>query len=117
MTEHDQPTADDPKVSRAQALAILARVSRLFRPYRRLVTVVATATVVSSGLGVANPLLIRAIFDHALFPPGGGPDMELLIVLVAAMVGVALVTSGIGILQTYLAIRIGQGVMRDLRHS
>ena len=45
--------------------------------------------VLSSGLSVANPLLIRAIFDHALFPPGGRSNIHLLLELVAVMVAVA----------------------------
>src|SRR3954469_20366666 len=110
-----EPTA--PSVSFAQARAILVRTAALFRPYRRRVALVALAIVVSSGLSVANPLIIRAIFDDALFPGGGSepPNVRLLVVLVAALLGVAAAASGIGVFQTYLATRVGQSVMRDLR--
>ena len=55
----------EPTLSLAQARAILVCAARLFRPYRRPIAVVVVAIVFSSGLSVANPLLIRAIFDHA----------------------------------------------------
>jgi len=47
------------------------RVIGAFRPYRGKVAWVGLAIVVTSGLGVVNPLLIKRIFDHALFgnPP------------------------------------------------
>src|SRR3954447_554856 len=111
------PEKNDTSVTFAQARAILARTARLFRPYRRQVLLVALAIVVSSGLSVANPLIIRAIFDQALFPGGGGepPNARLLVVLLAALLGVAAAASGIGVFQTYLATRVGQSVMRDLR--
>src|SRR4051812_30692645 len=109
-----EPTA--PSVSFAQAHAILVRTAALFRPYRRRVAVVALAIVVASGLSVASPLIIRAIFDDALFPgEGDPPNVDLLIVLVAALLAVAAASSGIGVFQTYLATRVGQSVMRDLR--
>jgi ATP-binding cassette subfamily B protein len=107
----------EPKPSFADSRAILVRTTHLFRPYRRSVAVVAVTILFSSALSVANPLLIRAIFDDALFPQHGRgePDMELLLILIGGLVAVAVVTSGAGVLQTYLATRIGQGVMRDLR--
>jgi len=110
MTDSTEPT-----VSLAQARAILVRTARLFRPYRGTIAVVVVTILVSSGLGVANPLLIRAIFDKALFPADHHVDLQLLVVLSGVMVAVAVVTSAAGVVQTYLAIRVGQGVMRDLR--
>ena len=44
-----------------------APVVATFRPYRRKVTVVGIAIVVTSGLGVVNPLLIKRMFDNGLF--------------------------------------------------
>jgi ATP-binding cassette subfamily B protein len=105
----------DPTLSFAQARAILGRAASLFRPYRRPIAFVVVTILFSSGLSVANPLLIRAIFDHGLFPAAGGPNLQLLVELCVILVGVAAAASGAGVLQTYLATRIGQSVMRDLR--
>jgi ATP-binding cassette subfamily B protein len=100
------------------------RVIATFRPYRKQVRLVGLAIMVTSGLGVVNPLLIKWIFDNALFgnPPGvckGGPcpDMHALYVGVGFMVGIPIVTSVIGIGQTYLANLVGLRVMQDLRNS
>ena len=69
----------------------------------------------TAGLGVVNPLLIRVIFDSALFPENGVPDLDLLWIISGVMAGIIVVTGGIGIAQTYLTNQVGQKVMRDLR--
>jgi len=99
---------------RSATVPTVRRVMGLFRPYRRQVALVGLAILVTSGLGVANPLLIRAVFDQALFVPDG-PRLGLLYVLVAGMVAIPLVSGVIGVGQTYLANRMGQRVMEDLR--
>jgi ATP-binding cassette subfamily B protein len=90
------------------------RVIPLFRPYRGQVTLVIGLIVLTSTIGIVNPLLIQAVFNKALFVPGG-PDLELLYVLVAVMAAVPIVNGAIGILQTYATTKVGQLVMRDLR--
>jgi ATP-binding cassette subfamily B protein len=70
--------------------------------------------VVTSTIGIINPLLIQAVFNKALFVPGG-PNLQLLVTLVAIMAVVPIVNGAIGILQTYETTRVGQLVMRDLR--
>jgi ATP-binding cassette subfamily B protein len=79
------------------------RVVPLFRPYRAQVGAVVGLIVVTSTIGIINPLLIQVVFNKALFVPGG-PNLHLLVILVA-----------IGIVQTYETTRVGQLVMRDLR--
>ena len=86
----------------------------LFRPYRAQVATVVGLIVVTSTIGIINPLLIQTVFNKALFVPGG-PNIRLLVVLVAIMAAVPVVNGGIGILQTYETTRVGQLVMRDLR--
>jgi ATP-binding cassette subfamily B protein len=90
------------------------RVVPLFRPYRAQVAAVVGLIVVTSTIGIINPLLIQAVFNNALFVPGG-PDLQLLVILVAIMAVVPIVNGAIGILQTYETTRVGQQVMRDLR--
>ena len=107
----------EPTVSFAQARAILARTAKLFTPYRGTIAVVVATILVSSGLGVVNPLLIREIFDKALFPADRQVDLRLLVELSGVMIGIGVLTSAAGVVQTYLAIRVGQGVMRDLRST
>src|SRR5258706_432095 len=90
------------------------RIVPLFRPYRAQVAAVVGLIVVTSTIGIINPLLIQAVFNKALFVPGG-PNLRLLVILVAIMAVVPIVNGAIGILQTYETTRVGQLVMRDLR--
>ena len=102
---------------KASAERLIPRVARLFKPYRGQVGLVALAILVSSAVGVANPLLIKVVFDQALFPPAGHPNTSLLYVLVALMLGLAILGGAIGIGQTYLTSVVGQKVMQDLRNQ
>ena len=106
----------------------IRRVVAIFRPYRRQVSVVGAAIIVSSGLGVVNPLMIKKIFDDALFGPSTGPDvgmcsglacpnMHALWIFVGIMILIPFVTSAIGVGQTYLSNLVGLQVMQDLRNS
>jgi ATP-binding cassette, subfamily B, bacterial len=90
------------------------RVVPLFRPYRAQVAAVVGLIVVTSTIGIINPLLIQVVFNQALFV-SGGPNLHLLVILVAIMAVVPIVNGAIGILQTYETTRVGQQVMRDLR--
>src|SRR5713226_968904 len=90
------------------------RIVPLFRPYRAQVAAVVGLIVVTSTIGIINPLLIQAVFNKALFVPGG-PKIRLLVILVSIMAAVPIVNGAIGILQTYETTRVGQLVMRDLR--
>jgi ATP-binding cassette subfamily B protein len=101
------------------------RVMRSFRPYRDKVGLVAVLIVVTSSLGVVNPLLIKAAFDTALFPHhtvGGhqvfqGPNLGRLYWIVGFMVGIPILSGMIGVGQTYLANLVGQRVMQDFRNA
>src|SRR5262245_56136388 len=100
------------------------RVIATFRPYRGKVSLVGLAIVVTSGLGVVNPLLIKWIFDNGLFgnPPGSCagascPQLHTVYIGVAAMIVIPIVTGVIGIWQTYLANWVGLRVMQDLRNA
>ena len=94
---------------------VTRRVVTLFTPYRGRLALITVAILVSSSLGVVNPFLTRAVFDQALFVPGG-PRLGLLYVLVAAMIVVPLVAALIGVGQTYLTTSLGNRVMQDLRN-
>jgi ATP-binding cassette, subfamily B, bacterial len=104
----------------------VARVVGIFKPYRWKVAVVAMAIVITSGLGVINPLLIAKVFNNALFgnPPNSNdcagqvcPNLPLLYGYVALMIAIPIITSIIGIGQTYMANLVGLRVMQDLRNS
>ena len=107
----DHGSADHNGADRSSA----GRIVPLFRPYRLQVSAVIVLIVVTSTIGIINPLLIQAVFNKALFVPGG-PNLHLLYVLVGVMALVPVVNGAIGIVQTYETTRVGQQVMRDLRN-
>ena len=91
----------------------LHRIGRLFSPYKWQLTVVTAIIVAASLVGLASPFLLRAVIDKAL----PERDVRLLAWLVIAMVAVAAVTSGLGVIQTWISTKIGQHVMHGLRTS
>jgi ATP-binding cassette subfamily B protein len=87
------------------------RVVALFAPYRgRLLTVLALI-ILSAGLGAISPFLLRDVLDEAI-PEN---DDALLLALVAGMIGIAIATGVLGVLQTWFSNVVGQRVMHDLR--
>ncbi len=96
---------------------IVPRTVRLFLPYRFQVVSVAVLILVTASVGVVNPVLIKVVFDSALFPSSGGPNMDLLWILAGIMSSVAILNGVMGVIQTYMTNRVGQSVMRDLRDA
>ncbi|WP_344664535.1 ABC transporter ATP-binding protein [Catenulispora yoronensis] len=84
-------------------------------PYRGPLSLVALAVVVSAALTSIAPFLTRAVFDKALFPPGGPPDLRLLTWLVLGLIAIPVVSAAIGIGQNYLTAKVGNEAMADLR--
>jgi ATP-binding cassette subfamily B protein len=91
------------------------RAARLFVPYRWPLLLIVLAILVASSLWVVTPFLTRAIFDRALFAPGG-VRLGLLVQLVAALIVIPLVASLINFGHTCLTTWVGNQVMRDLRN-
>ncbi len=101
----------------APVRSLVPRIMAAFRPYRVRITLVGMLILVTAGLGVVNPVLIQVVFDNALFPESGSPDMRLLWILAAVMGSITVVSGSLGIVQTYLTNLVGQRVMRDLRDT
>src|SRR5579859_7531988 len=88
------------------------RVAQAFSPYKFQVVLVLLAILLTTVLGLINPLLIGRIFDDAI----GKKNINLLIIYVVIMVVTPIVTGIIGVGQSYLNNIIGQNVMRDFRN-
>jgi ATP-binding cassette subfamily B protein len=74
--------------------------------------------LITSGLGLINPLLIKVVFDDAIL--GGGSIEErrsLLYWVVGIMIATPIITGAFGLWQTYTNNIVGQHVMQDLRNS
>ena len=89
----------------------LARIRRLFTPYRARLGGLLALIFLSAGLGVINPFLLRE-FINVAYP---NHDTALVIELVAGMIALSVITSVIGVAQTWISNQVGQRVMHDLR--
>ena len=87
------------------------RILRLFRPYAGRLVLVGLLIAASSLVGLGSPFLLRGIIDNAL----PHKDTQLLALLALGMIGVAVVSTVVGVYQTLLSTTIGQRIMRDLR--
>ncbi len=94
---------------------LLRRIGELFRPYRFALALTIALVLVSAALSVAPPLLTRQLFDVGLFPPDHRPNVPVLVTLVAIMVGLWILSAGLGVWQTYLTATVGNSVMGALR--
>jgi ATP-binding cassette, subfamily B, bacterial len=99
--------ADPPKLGR--------RIVRLFRPHRGTLSVIVAMILVTSLLSVISALLVRRVFDHALFVRGG-PDLPVLYPLVAALIAIPIVNGVLNVAQTYLTEVVGNRVLEELRN-
>ena len=89
----------------------LARIARLFRPYRPRLSLLLGLIFVSAALGVISPFLLREFINDA-YPRH---DTTLVIELVSGMIALSILTSVIGVAQTWISNQVGQRVMHDLR--
>ncbi len=89
----------------------LRRIARLFTPYRPRLTLLLSLIFLAAGLGVISPFLLREIINTA-YPKH---DTSLLAELVGGMIALSVLTSVIGVAQTWISNQVGQHVMHDLR--
>src|SRR3954465_12743709 len=101
------PQADPPNLG--------PRIVRLFRPHRGVLAVIVGMILLTSVLSVISALLVRRVFDDALFVRGG-PDLGALYPLVAASVGIPIVNGVLNVAQTYLTEVVGNRVLEELRN-
>jgi ATP-binding cassette subfamily B protein len=94
---------------------LLPRIATLFAPHRTALTVTIALVLVSAGISVIPPLLTQQAFDRGLFPPGGSPDVPVLVQIVTAMIVLWVAAAALGVLQTWLTATVGNKVMGALR--
>ena len=78
---------------------------------RAFIAAVLVLIVTSSALGLVAPFLVKEIVDVAI----PEQDVRLLLVLVGTMVGVAVVSAVLGVVQTWISTTMGQRIMHRLR--
>lgn len=90
---------------------LLFRVLKYARPYRPQIAGMLITILLTTGLGLVNPLIFRQIIDDAL----PNKDIGKLNLLALAMVMIPLVSGGVRIIQRKYNVAIGEGVIFDLR--
>jgi ATP-binding cassette subfamily B protein len=78
------------------------------------VSAVGVLILLTAGLGMVNPVLIKFVFDNALFAEGRGPDIQLLWIIAGVMAAIAVGNGITGVIQTYMTNKVEQNVTRDL---
>ena len=92
------------------------RVVALFRPYRFQILITGVLVIAGAAIAVVPALIVQQIFDQALFPVDGGPpDLDLLLRLVLIMIGLFVLSAGLGVVQTWFTSTVGNRVTGDLR--
>jgi ATP-binding cassette subfamily B protein len=94
---------------------LVRRIGELFKPHRFALSITIALVLVSAAISVAPPLLTRSLFDVGLFPPSHHPNVPVLVMLVGIMVGLWVLSAGLGVWQTYLTATVGNTVMGALR--
>jgi ATP-binding cassette subfamily B protein len=94
---------------------LFGRIAQLFRPHRLSLVLTAVLVILAAGLSVVPPLITQRAFDEGLFPPDGTPDLGHLARLVGLMVTIFVLSTLLGVWQTYLTATVGNRVMGALR--
>ena len=98
-----------PRISRGE----LKRIAQYFLPYWPRWLVIFACIGATAGLNVLPPFAVAVIVDRAI-PTSDG---LLLGLLAGAMVGLAMTSGLIGVLQQSVTARVGQNIMFDLRQA
>ncbi|HZE05018.1 MAG TPA: ABC transporter ATP-binding protein, partial [Solirubrobacteraceae bacterium] len=87
------------------------RILALFRPYRFRLGAVLVLIIVSAGVSMLSPFLLRDALNIGLVQHNN----TVLTLTVLGMIGVALFANATSVWQTYISNVVGQRVMHDLR--
>ena len=89
----------------------LREIAGFFAPYRWRLAWIALLILVTVSIGVVNPILLKLIIDNLTGPQ----DLGLLWLQAGLMIVLPIITSGLGVWQSWLSNVVGQRVMEDLR--
>ncbi len=90
---------------------LLLRVLRYARPYRRKIVSMFVIILLTSGLGLLTPLLMRNLIDEAI----PARDLHLLILLTLGLFLIPIGSATLTVWQRQLNSSVGEGVVYDLR--
>ncbi len=89
----------------------LRRIAGYARPYARSLGLFLGLVCVEAVIGIGTPLLLKAIIDRGIIPQRPG----LVTWLALGVAALAFVSALVTLVQRWLSVRIGEGVIYDLR--
>src|SRR5512136_1160022 len=102
---------DSPDERSKVTRGLLRRVLNYARPYRWWILWMLILTLVSTGLSLLTPLILRDLIDRTL----PERDVSRLIVLIVGLLTIPLLTGALNVWQRQINARVGEGVVYDLR--
>jgi len=87
------------------------RILRYIRPFRRLLIGFLVLVVIDAVIGAVNPLIYRDIINQGIL----GHDASLVVALAALVAGLAIVDAALSMGERYVAAKVGQGLIYDMR--
>lgn len=91
------------------------RVLAFAAPFRRDIAVFLLAVVLGAGIGVATPVLAGLVVDTITATEAGSARGRTVVMLAAAIAGLAVADAGLQLVQRWYSARIGEGIILDLR--
>lgn len=91
---------------------VLARFWRYMEPHWPKAVLVSICIILSTGMGLAPPYLIKILVDDVLMGEGGA---KLLLLLVTGLVALQVASTLLGILRGRLSAWLGSRIMHDVR--
>lgn len=101
------------KAGRKTDLHTVKRIVQTLGPYKFQAALMLVFILITTVLGVVNPLLIRAILDDAVL----NHNLNNLFLYASIALAISLLGGFIGVAQTYFTAMIGQNIMRDFRNK
>jgi ATP-binding cassette subfamily B protein len=96
---------------------IVKRILGFARPYAGMLALFLVLIVVDALVGVVNPLIARSMINHLTRGLAGGNGVKTaVIVLAAAMGGLAVFDAGLGLWERWISSRVGEGLIFDMRN-
>jgi ATP-binding cassette, subfamily B, bacterial len=106
---HYAEPGEKTKISRS----MLARIARYFKPYWKLLVLLAFSIIITSVLGLLPAIFTKNIIDIAL----PQKNINLLLILIASSFGAVLLSGLFAVGQNYLNSWIAKYIMFDIRNS
>lgn len=107
----EQQQKDDEILGKAYDAALMKRLLRYIRPYRKYVVAAILLNVIVAALGPLRPYLTQIAIDDYIF----NKDMPGLMVIAIALIGTLILQSLIQYFLTYYTQLLGQKTILDLR--